>query len=188
MLVVGVGQSSRVGKDTFSDMLAAELRGLVGWVYRDAFADRLKAHCREAYTWAGLRDRHYYNRRPEERTVVLPALGKTPVEVWVEVGNALRGVYSDTWVDLLFASYGPHANLVISDVRFPNEAKSILDRGGYLVKVTRPSVTVKHGSDEMIPEDSTIWDYRAANDGSLDRLRAQAKRIAKDIVRRRSEP
>ena len=62
-------------------------------------------------------------------------------------------LHEDTWVNALFNSYKPidrrtiqdpddsninYPNWIITDVRFPNEAKAITDRGGIIIRVNRP--------------------------------------------------
>ena len=60
----------------------------------------------------------------------------------------------------------PDACHVISDVRFPNEAKAILDAGGVVLRVTRPGTEL--GND--IPTSGLYEDYPTlptiANDGT----------------------
>jgi hypothetical protein len=52
--------------------------------------------------------------------------------------DAGRKLFGETfWVDQFFANVGKTDLLVISDVRFPNEAQAIKDRGGIIVRIVR---------------------------------------------------
>lgn len=67
--------------------------------------------------------------------------------------EAIRNqIHPNTWVNALFADYKINnpkegktystldmPNWIITDVRFPNEAKAIKDRGGLVIKVDRPN-------------------------------------------------
>jgi hypothetical protein len=55
-----------------------------------------------------------------------------------EIGRNL--IDENVWVSTLFKEYEnqPNINLVIPDVRFPNEAYEIWNRGGYVIRVIRP--------------------------------------------------
>lgn len=87
-----------------------------------------------------------------------------------EVGRTLFGY--DVWVDQMdrrVRDAGVDA-VVVTDVRFTNEAEWILTRGGWIIEVTRPGVGPVNGhiSDSGLPRHliSTTID----NDGSLDDL------------------
>jgi hypothetical protein len=151
-IIIGIGHYSRTGKDTFANGLIDALNDLDPGlrVGRRSFATKLKEVTSELYGWAGLRGEAYYNR-PEhehERDVVLPALGMTPVDIWVKFGTpAVREqVYDLTWVDYLLKTDHGLDVIVIPDVRFPNEVRAIQETGGHLIKIVRdgygPKMTV----------------------------------------------
>lgn len=69
------------------------------------------------------------------------------------------------WLNTLFEK--PYTNLVITDVRFPNEAEAIQERGGKIVRIIRPHVGAPNShlsefsySDEdyLIHNSGTIFD------------------------------
>ncbi len=81
-----------------------------------------------------------------------------------------------------FAVYGNvpgPKNVVISDVRFMNEMAAIAEAGGYLVRVTRPSVTISpymHASElEQARVEDDKFDAMVHNDGSLDDLQQKVE-------------
>lgn len=64
--------------------------------------------------------------------------------------------------------------IVVSDVRFMNEAKNIKEKGGVLIRIIRPSVleyTDSHCSETE--SDGIEHDYCIVNDGDIDDLHRQ---------------
>ena len=86
---------------------------------------------------------------------------------------------ADVWVDAmernLHRTFGP---VVISDVRFPNEAARISRLGGVLVRVYRPDLvsTDTHISETAL--DGLAADYIVANVGTLADLQLDADTLA----------
>ena len=121
---IGLCGYARTGKDT----AAAGLDGF----RRFAFADALKADAARALESLGIM-----------------AHWDSPVfkEQWrpflVALGAGMRGIDPDYWVKRLiyqFAARGVHPgdNVVISDVRYANEVRWILGRGGIVIRIDRP--------------------------------------------------
>ena len=75
------------------------------------------------------------------------------------------------WDELVEKKQFP--NLVVSDCRFPDEVSSIKDRGGYIIKITRPAsinngAEHKHVSETLI--DNLYHDILIVNDASKETL------------------
>lgn len=94
--------------------------------------------------------------------------------------------HPDTWVNATLADYKPvnesywpqgvpqpkdgMPNWLITDVRFPNEAKAIKDRGGILVRINRVEL---FPSDDQHPTETALdnykdFDYTIYNDSDLE--------------------
>jgi hypothetical protein len=74
--------------------------------------------------------------------------------------EVMRGVNDNIWIDCTLSNCSENA--IISDVRFPNEAKAIREHGGIIIKVVRVGVATNdtHQSETHIDEieaDYTIW-------------------------------
>jgi len=71
------------------------------------------------------------------KSIFLEDWNMTVGELFQQVGtNALRDVLNeDTWILSLFNNVNNGENIIITDVRFENEANAILNRGGYLIRV-----------------------------------------------------
>lgn len=114
--------------------------------------------------------------------------------------DALRNVvHENIWVNALMSDYGKNVwdptpndfiepNWIITDMRFPNEAKAVEKRGGITIRVNRPKLKVNTGNnltDHVLNEtknygivehpsetalDNHKFDYLIDNDGSLSDL------------------
>ena len=98
--------------------------------------------------------------------------------------EAIRdGIHPNTWVNALFADYNtgefwPEAawpdkypNWIITDCRFPNEAQAIKDKGGIVIRVTRPGENLAdlHPSETSL--DSWTFDFVLDNSGTIAQLK-----------------
>ena len=108
-LFIGLGHYKRTGKDSFANYLIDELTDLNPRlkVLKRSFAWKLKQVCQRTIcvgrTYPGcgfLRDQG----REVLREVVLPQLGRSPRQIWIDFGTkAVRDqVYHHTWRDFLF--------------------------------------------------------------------------------------
>jgi hypothetical protein len=187
-IILGLGHYSRTGKDTLADLLKAEIDRISDphcVTIKRAFAYKLKELCHATYQWAGLREPDYYDT-PEGtplRTQPLPLLNwMTPVDVWVKFGNAIRDrVSPTTWIDYVLAHEASIADvLIISDVRYPNEALATRERGGLLIKVVRTGYGPKDTVADHALLGFTDWDYVAGP--TMEALKRDAKYLAECIV------
>ena len=112
--------------------------------------------------------------------------------------EAMRNnVHENVWVNALFSEYrskesariitldnslppsewihGEYPKWIITDVRFPNEAKAILDRGGILLRVNRPgnmNLAGEHPS-EISLDDYKLFNHVIENEGTIEELYAK---------------
>jgi len=91
--------------------------------------------------------------------------------------DAVRfGFHEDTWVNALMADYKlsllfGYPNWIITDTRFPNEAKAIKDKGGVCIKIERPNnpyTVTSHASDTSLRDWN--FDYYIKNDSTIENL------------------
>jgi hypothetical protein len=161
MFIIGLGHYSRVGKDSFANYLVQFGYDFGFKIAKKSFASKLKAIAHDLYGWAGLQNEAYYNdpTHEHERDVVLPALGMTPVDIWVKLGTpAIREqVYDRTWIDYLLKTDHGLDILVIPDVRFPNEVEAIREQNGLLIKVVRDGYGPRNTVADLALNDYTGW-------------------------------
>jgi hypothetical protein len=137
--IIGLCGFARTGKDTVGAYLA-ERHGYE----RQAFADKLRLLAEDLDPWVSDEDfithirysealaSHGYEKAKDEFPEIRRFL--------VALGKGVRDVLGpNTWVDAVLPDALPddHAPLVITDVRYPNEAARILRFGGEVWYVTR---------------------------------------------------
>jgi len=182
MNIIAFGHQSRVGKDTACRAILRRV-GKAYTVVGTSFATPLKAICYTLFRSYGLRPGPYYETGEGRRMrdVPLAGVGKTPVDIWIAVGRYLRAIHPNVWVDALLLSLdrlAPQPDLVvISDLRFPNEAAAIRARGGWCVRVTRPDAPPPKASDNEFPPDFP-WDAVVMNTGTVEDLEQTAIALA----------
>ena len=113
----------------------------------------------------------------------------TPRILLQQIGTDLfrNQLHSNTWVNASFANYLNNA-WIFTDVRFPNEADSIKDRGGITIRINRPCSVCggvgyhkldcrlsEHESETAL--DNYEFDYVIKNDGTIEELIKQVKEI-----------
>ncbi|MEU5403752.1 hypothetical protein ABZ348_31220 [Streptomyces sp. NPDC005963] len=183
-LLIGLAGYAQAGKDTAAQALADR-----GW-RRAAFADKLREFLLaldpllpalreggepfrlrrwiEAVGWDHAKEEH-----PEVRALLQRA--------GTEAGRRVLG--SDVWVNALFQEHGDAPALVVTDVRFPNEARAIHARGGVLIRIQRPGVGPKRCRVGIAHESETAlrgwpFDHVLLNDGTAYDLRRKLQGVA----------
>lgn len=188
-VVIGVVGKKRAGKDTFAARLVE--RGFT----RVAFADPLKETMADLDPWVRIEADEagllygpgtvLAHNGPEfvRLTAILKAVGWDVAKQFREVRRLLQAhgvairehVDPDVWIyvakDRIDAIPGP---VVITDVRFRNEADAVEEWGGNTVRVLRPGLesTDAHVSETEL--DDYVSHFDIVNDGTVSDLRAKA--------------
>lgn len=129
MKLIGLMGKARSGKDTVADYLQGEHS-----FGRYAFADPMKDMLEAAF---GDKFRNGDRERP------IAWLGKSPRQLMQSLGTewGRDEVHPDLWVlianEAWQVSKARGESLVVSDVRFANEAQWIVDQGGVLIEIVR---------------------------------------------------
>lgn len=178
--LIGLVGRKRVGKDTVASRLV-EAHGF----RRFAFADLL----REAALaldpivgideWVEELDPRNRGHRDIRLSEVVAEYGWEGAKEWPEVrrtlqnyGVAIRRADLDFWIRPVMAAIAAHPGpAVITDVRFPNEARAVEAAGGRLIRITRPGLDESdtHESETALDGYRTV--SAITNDGtSIERL------------------
>jgi hypothetical protein len=185
VMILGFGHRKRTGKDTLAKFVVSILREHEGYrgknVSRRGFADHLYNTCYLLYSWAGFKRREYYEEYPEAKEAVLPALGKSPRQILIDVGCHLRLYDPPVWINAALRSDNADV-IVVSDLRYPNEYQAIKEAGGYCFKVVRPSVKNTDDAADCALDKQPHWDDIVENSGTLKDLHNQARRIVEAFV------
>lgn len=210
-MIIGISGKARSGKDTFAEMLATELsKGAYPPYVMMAFANELKLRCQAAFdlTWEQLwgNDKEVYDQRyPKDRGTPPYCLGNrddgkglefmderkhwTAREIMQDYGSFYRSIDNEFWIKNLFkvAEDKEYTNVIITDVRYINEAKYIQHKkGGYIIRVERESKDYRvhnmgHASETELDEYKN-FDFTVINNRTLDHLKVTASQTA-DFLR-----
>lgn len=168
--IIGLAGFAQVGKSSIASLLVEE--GYQELAFADgvrAFMDELDPELwpRDVMTsclrWSEALDRHGYEWAKSE----------TDAREWlVRIGaGARRVIGEDVWIkrvaNIILAD--PHGLFVVSDVRYPNEAKMIQAHGGQVWRIHRPGVEADN-EEERISLAAIRPDREILNDGELDEL------------------
>jgi hypothetical protein len=176
-VIVGLSGYARCGKDTaaktlidhgfvrvsFADKLRAFLLALNPIILQtvEGRGVRLAEIVEDSLGWEDAKDDF-----PEVRAL-LQRCG-------TEAGRQVLG--ENVWVEATLRDL-PN-NVVVTDVRFPNEAQAIKDLGGRIIRITRPHFgpTNPHPSETAL--DDWTFDHHVVNDGDLGDLSYAIRQVA----------
>lgn len=174
-MIIGLGHQAQVGKDTVADILVKG-HGFT----RLAFADHLKTVALEIDPQVG-------GRSLSELVHDLGWEGAKNCDgvrpFLQRLGVALRThIDEDVWVLPVLRAAAGLGDVVITDVRFPNEAEAIWAAGGRLVKVVRPGFGPANDHESELALADWSWDAVLVNDGTLDDLEVKVVELLESLA------
>lgn len=103
--------------------------------------------------------------------------------------DAVRnGLHYNAWVNALMADYKSAklseynpSKWIITDVRFPNEAQAIKDKGGVIVRITRPGIKPVNAHPSETALDNWKFDFGIGNVSDLVSLRQTVEVLLKKL-------
>jgi hypothetical protein len=142
MRIVAFGHRQRTGKDTAAKLLITELRAKhpklkVGKV---SLSEALKEDIARMYAWGGVKDFVYYENNSAEKDIVIPELGKSPRQFWLELGYAAAQMHSQTYARRLLFEAPVCDILIVPDLRREAEADCFMERDSLFFNVKNPRV------------------------------------------------
>lgn len=179
-LLIGLTGPAGCGKDT-----VAALCHRHGGCYQYSMAGPIK---RGLNAMLGLNPVVWENRGLKEAP--LPDLGRSPRYLAQTLGTewGRQLVHPDIWLLLMIQSWEAARNsacprMVISDIRFDNEAQKVLDLGGTVWKVVRETNPIEEHVSERGVSPQLITG-RIMNNKGLDDLEARVVRWIPFLLRR----
>jgi hypothetical protein len=173
-MIFAFGHRKQQGKDTCVNILADYMNKhtMVDPVIC-SFARPLYACCKELVP--EFFSKSFYDAHPERKEVKIDRLGKSPRQILIDVGQSLKQTLGpDCFARaVLSRELEQWERMLISDLRFPVEAKMVREKGGVLIKVVRPTIMVEGDSVDDVMEEWTDWDEVIVNDGTLEDLRGK---------------
>ena len=181
-MIIGIAGKKGVGKDTVAGIIKDELD--CGCEIM-SFSSHLKDGCKAIF---GFTEEQVNGA---EKEVVDTYWGETPRKVLQFVGTELfrekmqeilkKAVKGNFWIDVLKRKIkeSKKKTVVISDVRFQNEADFIINEmDGLLIHIKRPKIDIdtKHTSETSVDKLEGLM-YNITNDGSIEDLRKKISTI-----------
>lgn len=185
-LLIGLSGRAGSGKDTTANLIVQEFMARGKQVKTLSFAGKLKEVVCDVFCI----DPVVFDDRTLKNAPMLALGGKSPREVAQFLGTeAFRAIRSEVWVDYAmkqaqrYMSQG--ISVIITDVRFLNEAQAIASYGGYIVCLKRDSVEVyNHASETAIDDIKTrCANWILTNNGPMSELASDVKQLASEVFK-----
>ncbi len=114
-------------------------------------------------------DEEKFEDQEFKKTNLGPEWGMTVRDFLQKLGtDGLRdGLHVNTWVNALMADYDLGSNWIVTDTRFPNEAKAIKDAGGIVIRVDRPGVKAINAHPSETGLDNWDFDHKIMNGSDM---------------------
>ena len=200
-MLIGIIGAARVGKDTFAEMLAESLYDIISHRFiLMSYATELKLRIQKdidlSYDQLWGDEKEIPDKRYRRRLTTTSGIEAdegyiywTPREIMQAYGEFYRGISYDFWVNSLFRTIHDkdYKNVIVTDIRYPNEAVPIKEEMGYLIKITsdRDNKQDIHGKLH-ISETAMLGynevDFEVANNSSLEELRVTARKVANFLI------
>lgn len=178
-MLIGLCGPAGAGKNTVAELLIDSDRCSF---HQLAFAEPLY-ECISVITGispAGLQKRSV-------KETVIPWIGKSPRQMLQSLGTewGREMIHPEIWIRITMERATPHLavgrSVVVTDVRFDNEAQAIIDAGGEVWKVARPGWRCLDAGTSGHQSEAGVSEHLIArtidNSGSLDDLRRQLSAV-----------
>jgi thymidylate kinase len=176
---IGLAGFASAGKDTVASLLMSYMLGKGFANSRIGLADKVKSMCADLYGFS------HEQCHGVLKDVVDERYGQTPRYFFQRFGTEVaRTVWADTWINYALEEMQP-GFVFIPDVRFPNEAVRIRQRGGIIIGVLNDRVVptqITHESEEYTSKLVETAEMRAMNHTSLADLSSQIPQLFEHLL------
>lgn len=200
-LLLGITGLARSGKDTFAKMLVEELYKQTNNIFSlMAYAHELKLRVQEDFDlsyeqlWGADKEkidtRYMKTLKPCCQECVKDKSSNccwSPREILQNYGEFYRTIDHLFWTKHLFGviKNNNYENVIITDIRYPDEADPIIERGGYIIKINRENRDCinneQHVSETSMSNYNNIA-FVIENNGTLEELRYKANVVILQII------
>jgi hypothetical protein len=194
-MIIGISGKKGSGKSTISEMFLTE------GFYLDSFATSVKDIAAIIFNYDRTKIEGFTGEdriwRENIDNEISNFLGRPfrPRDSLTIIGTEFgrNMIHPDIWIKTVFDRYksNENKNLVITDLRFPNEFESIKKHKGYTIRIHRPclqqnipnNIVNEHISETALDskEANSEFDYIIINDGTIEDLKIKIKNIINNI-------
>lgn len=169
--LLGLAGPARSGKDTAGQAIS----WVTGWKTY-ALASPIKETINDLFDWDG---RHAYG---ELKEIIDPNWGFSPRQAYqlfgTEFGRSLR---EDLWLRMAYNKYEKLGSLIITDIRFENEADLIRDNGGHIIHIQRKDCMKVNAHASEIGIKVKEYDSFLHNDGTVEDFQDSVKKLISEM-------
>lgn len=173
-MIIGLSGYARSGKDTVARILVEDYK-----FTRVAFADPIRTFLYEMNpplkgpALKGIIDDYGWDvakANPEIRALLQ------------NLGMAARKTFGeDFWIKQALKNISPENKVVLTDVRFKNEADMVRSLGGQVWRVIRPDISAVNSHISEHDLENYEFDYDIYNDSTLTNLAADIATLLEDL-------
>ncbi len=193
-MIIAISGKIGSGKSTVGDIF--EKQGF----QLDSFAKSVKDICSILFGYdrnkieGSTPDDRLWREKVDKNHTNLIGKNFTPRDAMVLVGTQFgrNMIHQNIWIETLFNRYDKNTDLLITDLRFPNEYEEIKKRGGIVIRINRPNLTKltnlnssnSSNSSNHISEcalDNYNFDYVINNNTTLYDLEIKVLNIINEI-------
>lgn len=177
-MIVGLSGYARSGKDTIAEIL------IMNYGFkRLAFADNIRKAVKvlNPIITGDIRANDMIDSYGWEVAKSTPEMRRILQVFGTEVGRQMFG--EDFWVQQVFRQMeqdNVYENFVITDVRYPNEADFIRERGGEIWRVSRSSIKAINSHSSETALDLYDFDRHISNDKDIADLSTEIFQIMRE--------
>lgn len=184
MVLIGVSGKIGSGKSTFAKYLVDNFNFI-----EMSLADPLKKACQELFL---LSDEQVFGNQ-EQKGTIDNRWGKSPRELLQFVGtdllrNQMKYLIPDLHEDIflkrfeLWYNENKNVNVIVSDIRYPNELKYIKKSGGIVIKIERSNYDIhsNHSSESSL--NNEVFDFIINNNFDVDTFKNMIDIVMHDII------
>ena len=182
-MIIGLAGYAQSGKDTVANILIEHY----GYT-RVAFADKVRDLLFEMDPGIGVKG-------PDGQWHTVGLQNIVEVSGWDEakqhkdvrallqnLGVGARKVFGENfWVKQALREFSPEEKIVITDVRFPNEAEMVKRLNGQMWRVIRPGVTAVNSHISENALDDYEFDFDIYNDSTITALNMDIEILMEDL-------
>jgi hypothetical protein len=175
-MIVGLSGYARSGKDTVAELLC------LNYDYkRVSFADPMREalYVLSPRIDSIVRLSEYVDDYGWDTAKQNPEVRRLLQVFGTEIGRKQFG--TDFWVDMALKDLDSNSLVVISDVRFPNEAEAIKKLGGSIWRINRHNHSAVNGHLSEHAMDNYMFNHVIYNDGTLDDLADEVFMLVKEL-------
>lgn len=185
-MIIGISGKIKSGKDTVKEIIN---KANNGWIYKEVrFADGVKrcAGIILNVTPSHFNDQSFKSSKIKDKVSESDYYEENWDDILVRdlligIGNGLReNIHPYIWTNMTFRNYYPECNWIIPDVRYINEADTIIKHGGFIIRVNRKDCQYIDNEGETQLDNYKNFKYIIDNNYTLEHLENQVIQILKD--------